>query len=214
MAERRSSRAGKAPVAARDEILEVALDRFSRLGFDGVSTAAIAQGVGISQSLILYHFETKEAMWRAAMERLFSRVGVRALVDQAAYKDLDIANRLKVVLRRFVHTSARHPELGRVILTEGTAGGARFDWLFETWLKPSYSLYRQIFEEGIEAGVLKPHDPWLSMLAAHSAGAMLFNLAPLTERLLGRSPFDAEVVERQADLLVDLMLNGLLRQPG
>jgi AcrR family transcriptional regulator len=197
--------------AARDEILREALSLFASHGFDAVTTGAIAKAVGVSQSVVLYHFETKDAVWRAAMERLFERVAIRSLVDQTAYKDLDIVARLRVALRRFVHISARHPELGRVVVTEATGGGPRFDWLFETYLRPTYEVYRQLFEDAMAAGRLKRHDPWLVMVMAHSAGAMLFNLSPMTERLLDASPFDAAVVDAQADLLVEMMLDGLVQ---
>lgn len=194
---------------AQDEILDAALLMFSQHGFDGVSTAAIAKAVGLSQSVILYHFETKDAVWRAAMQRLFDRVAIGSLVDQAAYKDLDPLSRVRIALRRFVHTSARYPALGRVMLSEATSGGTRFDWLYESYLRPTYEVYRQLFSDAIEAGMLKPHDPYLVMMFAHSGAAMLFNLAPMTERLLGRSPFDEATIEAQSDLVVDALLDGL-----
>jgi AcrR family transcriptional regulator len=105
---------------ARERVLESALDLFSRHGFDGVSTAEVALAAGVSQSVVLYHFETKENLWREAMRLLFSRVDARTF-DQDLYKDLDVVSRIRVALRRFVQTSARHPELGRVIVREGTA---------------------------------------------------------------------------------------------
>ena len=59
---------------------------------------------------------------------------------------------------------------------------------------------------------LKRCNPALVMIMIHSAAAMLFNLAPLSERLLGRSPFDPEVVREQSDLLVSVILTGLLKE--
>ena len=98
---------------AQGEILDAALLLFSRHGFDGISTAAIAKAAGLSQSVVIYHFETKDAVWRAAMQQLFDRVAMGSLVDQAAYKDLDPLSRIRIALRRFVHISARYPALGR-----------------------------------------------------------------------------------------------------
>lgn len=194
---------------AQDDILDAALLLFSQHGYDGVSTAGIAKAVGVSQSVVIYHFETKDAVWKAAMQRLFERVAVRSLVDQTAYKDLDPLTRIRVALRRFVHISARYPALGRVVLSEATAGGPRFDWLYETYLRPTYEVYRQLFHDAIDTGAIKAHDPYLIMVLAHSGGAMLFNLAPMTERLLGRTPFDDEMIEKQSDLVVDALLDGL-----
>ena len=194
---------------ARERVLESALDLFSRHGFDGVSTAEVALAAGVSQSVVLYHFETKENLWREAMRLLFSRVDARTF-DQDLYKDLDVVSRIRVALRRFVQTSARHPELGRVIVREGTAGGDRLQWLTENLLLPNYGVFERLFAEGARAGVLKRYPPGLVTLMVHSSAAMVFNLGPLAEQVLGRSPFHDEIVRQQADLVVDVLLNGLL----
>jgi AcrR family transcriptional regulator len=200
---------GKRAVA-RDRVLESALDLFSRHGFDGVSTAEVALSAGVSQSVVLYHFDTKENLWREAMRLLFSRVDARTVFDQELYKDLDVVSRIRVALRRFVQTSARHPELGRVIVREGTAGGERLQWLTENLLLPNYGVFEELFAEGGRAGVLKRYPPGLVTLMVHSSAAMVFNLGPLAERVLGCSPFSDEMVRQQADLVVDVLLNGLL----
>ena len=75
--------------------------------------------------------------------------------------------------------------------------------------RPTYEVYRQLFSDAIDAGMLKPHDPYLVMMFAHSGAAMVFNIAPMTERLLGRSPFDQATIEAQSDLVVDALLDGL-----
>lgn len=195
---------------ARDRVLDCALDLFSRQGFDGVSTAEVALAAGVSQSVVLYHFETKENLWRESMRLLFSRVDARSVFDQELYKDLDVVARIRVALRRFVQTSARYPQLGRVIIREGTAGGERLQWLTENLLLPNYGVFERLFEEGARAGVLKRYPPGLVTLMVHSSAAMVFNLGPLSEQVLGRSPFDDEMVRQQADLVVDVLLNGLL----
>jgi len=196
--------------STRERVLDCALDLFSRHGFDGVSTAEVALAAGVSQSVVLYHFETKENLWREAMRVLFGRIDARTVFDQDLYKDLDVVARVRVALRRFVQMSARHPELGRVIIREGTAGGERLQWLSENLLLPNYSVFEQLFSEAAKAGVIKGHHPGLLTLMVHSSAAMVFNLGPLAERVIGRSPFEDEVVRQQADLVVDVLLNGLL----
>ena len=48
-------------------IREVALEQFSRLGFERVTMGGIAQEAGVSQATLHYHFEDKDQLWRAAM---------------------------------------------------------------------------------------------------------------------------------------------------
>jgi AcrR family transcriptional regulator len=49
----------------RDEIIAVAAELFSRIGFKGTSLQDIAAGVGCSKATLLYHFDSKEAILAA-----------------------------------------------------------------------------------------------------------------------------------------------------
>ena len=55
----------------REALLESALVEFGAKGFDGASTRAIAARVEAHQPQINYHFESKSALWTAAVDYLF-----------------------------------------------------------------------------------------------------------------------------------------------
>ena len=193
----------------KERILAAALDLFANQGYDAVSTADIARQAGGSQSVVLYHYKTKDELWRAAMRHLFETVGVSPRFDKAMYKDLDPMSRLRVLLRGFVLTSARHPELGRVINREGSSGGERLAWLIEELARPSYAAFDALFKEGAAQGLLKAYPPQMLTLMAHGAAATLFNLGPVARILMDVDPFAPDMVEMQADMVVDIVLGGL-----
>jgi TetR/AcrR family transcriptional regulator len=56
----------------RNKIIKAAISAISESGFDGTSTRAIANRAEVSQGLLSYHFKTKELLWRAAADYLFS----------------------------------------------------------------------------------------------------------------------------------------------
>ena len=197
----------------KERILVAALDLFANQGFDAVSTADIARQAGSSQSVVLYHYGTKDELWRAAMRHLFETVGVSPRFDQAMYKDLDPMARLRVLLRGFVLTSARHPELGRVINREGSSGGERLVWLIEELARPSYAAFDALFKDGAGQGLLKAYPPQMLTLMAHGAAATLFNLAPIAKILMDIDPFAQDVIEMQADMVVDIVLGGMAARP-
>src|SRR4051794_24909594 len=58
---------------ARDRILSAALEEFANRGYDGTTTAEIARHAGVTQPLVHYHFETKDALWRAAVGGAFEQ---------------------------------------------------------------------------------------------------------------------------------------------
>ncbi|RFU41150.1 TetR/AcrR family transcriptional regulator [Actinomadura logoneensis] len=55
----------------REQTIRAAMDEFARSGFDGTSTAAIAERVGVSQPYLFRLFPSKRALFLAAAERCF-----------------------------------------------------------------------------------------------------------------------------------------------
>ena len=56
----------------REAVLDAALTEFSRYGFSGTSTDAIARAVGISQPYLFRLFGTKKELFIASVERCFA----------------------------------------------------------------------------------------------------------------------------------------------
>jgi TetR/AcrR family transcriptional regulator len=57
----------------KKQILESAEKLFANNGFNGTSLAEISQASGISDGLILYHFKSKEKLYREVIERISQR---------------------------------------------------------------------------------------------------------------------------------------------
>ena len=52
----------------RQQIVEAAIDLFSRKGFRGTTTREIAEVAGISEAMIFKHFTTKQELYSAIIE--------------------------------------------------------------------------------------------------------------------------------------------------
>jgi TetR/AcrR family transcriptional regulator len=55
-------------VDRRHQLLETALDVFSRKGFEGATTKEIAAAAGITEAVIFRHFPTKQALYSAVLD--------------------------------------------------------------------------------------------------------------------------------------------------
>ena len=64
----------------RERVLQAAAEQFAQHGFAGTSLAAISRACGISDGLILHHFQTKEGLYRQVLEEMARRYG-QALVQ-------------------------------------------------------------------------------------------------------------------------------------
>jgi len=59
---------------SREEILDAAEELFALHGFEGVGMRAIAEGAGVAQALLHYHFGTKERLFEAMFTRRSSAI--------------------------------------------------------------------------------------------------------------------------------------------
>lgn len=58
----------------RRMVLNSAIALFSQRGFDGTGLPAIAAESGVTVPLMLYHFKSKELLWREAVSEVYRRV--------------------------------------------------------------------------------------------------------------------------------------------
>lgn len=100
-----------APPDTKSLILQAAIKLFSEKGFNGASIADIARECGVTKSLVMYHYPTKDALWEEAVD---GRLGpFMSIVERFIASDPD------VTLRDLIHARARmhqdNPEIVRMI---------------------------------------------------------------------------------------------------
>ncbi len=139
---------------------ERGLVEFGAKGFDGASTRAIAARVGAHQPQIHYHFESKAALWTAAVDYLFGLLR-EAMADVLPTEPTNIevpqlAAAFADGIRRFVAFAARHPELNQILVHEGTADSERLKWMTHTHVKPLFEAVSAVWPMLRDAGCCSP----------------------------------------------------------
>ncbi len=61
----------------KERILTAALEMFSRKGYEGTNIRELAASLGLVKSGIYKHFENKEAIWNALLDRMIAYYGER-----------------------------------------------------------------------------------------------------------------------------------------
>lgn len=61
-------------IATRESILTAATEGFSRLGYEQCSLEEIAGNAGVSKGLLLYHFDSKEELLSAVVNKVFDEL--------------------------------------------------------------------------------------------------------------------------------------------
>jgi AcrR family transcriptional regulator len=184
-------------------LLDAALVEFGAKGFEGASTRAIAERADAHQPQIHYHFESKEALWKAAVDHLFAELG-RAM----AGLDVGDADGFAEMIRRFVRFAAAHPELNQIMVHEATSRSTRLRWMTERHVRPLYDAVRVLWRRLRVAGIAAPISDALFHYVLVGAASLLYVNASEARLLTGEEPTDSAWVEAHAEGLVATFLPG------
>jgi len=200
---------GAKPAPAPERILAAALSAFAERGFDGATTREIAAAAGVPQGLVAYHFESKQALWEAAVDSAFGELTREFGGALAALRDVDSVARWRAVTKAFVRFVARHPELHCLMTHEGAHEGPRLRYLVDRHVLPLFEASTSLIREAVP-GLDAAHLHYVLI----GAVAHLFAVAPEFERLTGRDPRTPEMVEAHAAAVVDWLIDGALAHPA
>ncbi|WP_328609490.1 TetR/AcrR family transcriptional regulator [Amycolatopsis sp. NBC_00345] len=201
---------GAAP-ATEDRMLAEALHAFAVHGYQGVSVRDLNRSLGVSHNLLHQRFGSKDGVWHAAVDWGFG--GLVAELAQADDATADPEVRLRTMVRTFVSFSARNPDLQRVITSEAGQQSERLDHLLETFVLPVLTAFAPLYGELVESGRLRDVPANTLYYLITSGGGAMFSQEGMTRRLFGDSPFEPAAIERHAEAVADLIIEGL-RKPA
>jgi AcrR family transcriptional regulator len=181
-------------VETRDRLVDAALQVFASHGFEGATTREIARRAGVALAALPYHFTTKEALWKAAADRIFAQLGETFRRRLAGLEGVDVRTRLRLVLRDFVRFQAAHPELHRFMIQEGIARTPRLEWLVETHIRPIFDFVVAMIEESERSGFVPLGRPAHIHYMLIGAASSVYALAAEFELLTGDDPSDEALV--------------------
>jgi AcrR family transcriptional regulator len=187
-------------------ILEAAGEVFSARGFDGATMRAIGERAGVKQPLIVYHFESKERLWKAAVDWLWD-----GLIDAVAEKwseasaAADDEAVMRTVLRSFVQVVADRPAWLHILLREAAEPGPRLDWLVESHSRGTYEAGADFLQGAKERGLL-PDVPTRHLLYI-LVGGLTFALSIASEvrQVTGEDVTSDAFLDRHVDTLMTLI---------
>ncbi len=108
----------------REQLLEIAIDLFSRRGFNGTTTREIAAAAGVTEAIIFRHFETKDQLYTAIIDQKVKSAsasewiaGIRIAMD----KNDDEAV-IKGLIHAIIMTHKTDPKFERLMLYAALEG--------------------------------------------------------------------------------------------
>lgn len=193
----------------KDKILDAALVSFVEYGYKGTNLRDLAAGMGLSKSALYSHYDSKEAIWDALIDRLetyykerFGSVEQLPEIPRSCEEffqlamsmvDFTIHDEKIIMTRKLLMTEQFRDERVKKLATEHFLNGTK-------------AIYQRIFEKMMENGVLRREDP--DMLA------FVFT-SPVTTLIhyCDREPEKEPEIMRQTEAFVKHFIRTYAAQP-
>jgi AcrR family transcriptional regulator len=201
------ARTGSNPSDTRERILDAAEALFAVHGLAGTPVRDIARNVGLTPASLYNHFEGKQAIYDAVLERGIGPL--LALMGELASRDHTPRDMDEMIGAIMAQLGSR-PCLPRLIQHEVISGGPYLRKLARNWIRPLLSL--GITELKRDGGTAWREDEfelvisaWLNMVFGH------FAMAPIMAEVFDDDPLSPDNLKRQTRFLrklARLMLAG------
>lgn len=191
----------------RAKILDAAVQEFSLNGLAGARTDRIAAVAGVNKALLYYHFDSKENLYRAALEMIATKAR-----DASMAVFLGDATPGERVLRtalnhfdRIVGQTEFQSLMQQEMMRLHKGESAEMALLVKRVFAPLMAMYQSTVREGVASGELIEMD-WLQIhLASLGSNVFYFLSAPLWRLILPFDPFAPEVLTERRRAIVNFL---------
>lgn len=154
---RQPGRPGKKELDGALLLLQAAEVSFASLGFRATTIRGIAEAAGVNHTLVIHHFGSKAALWKAVMERLahYLEPFMRDLRDLQTQTGIPIRERLEKAFRLLVAAICGTPDCGLLLSRIGSEKGQPLDLLVKMLLRPFHDVFYPLLVEAAKARVIK-----------------------------------------------------------
>jgi TetR/AcrR family transcriptional regulator len=189
----------------RLQLVETALDFFSRKGFSGTTTKEIAAAAGVTEAIIFRHFPTKQDLYNAVLDRHHDGGKLAECIAQwkSCMDRNDDEGLIRSLIERIIEAHRHDLRVHRVLLfaaLEGHEAALEYNRQFSF---PIYELLCQYVARRQSEGALRGDNPGAIIAAAYGIAEQY---ATMTQ-MFG---FRSNSTDRQiADSFVAIVMHGI-----
>ena len=206
-APKRKRRKQQRAIDTQAAILKAALSEFALKGFEAASIRDIGERVGLGHPLITYHYPTKDVLWRAVADYVFTEI--QRIFDEKAPVDATLSpiDRLREEYRGFLQFTIEWQDFHQFMLRESLGGSPRLPWLTKKYLRPI--LINRLLPHiraAQEAGDLPKANPFLIHYMMIGVMSVLSSLGPEMKLVSKLSPTSPKVIDAYWALVKETLL--------
>lgn len=193
----------------RSRILDAAEAVFAERGYAGAATREIAERAGIGKRMLFYYFPTKDAVYRATLERI---VGALVSIHEAFRREPGPVG-LADAMEGITHFAAASLPAVRILVREIMDDGPLLAELAGEHLGPLFQRGSEEVARNMDNGIFRRTDPMHVLVNVGGITLFYFLMQPLLERVWDRDPLAPATVAERAAAARDFLMHGLAGAP-
>lgn len=196
---------------SRMAILKAATEEFALKGYAGARTEGIANAAGVNHTLLFYHFKSKEQLYCAVLETVFSEWNDR--VSRGLDLEAPAKERLLAYVDSYFDFIAEFPLSPKLVqqehMRQGNTGSDHLHRMVERYVRPVHRKLVALLKEGVSRGEF--HDVDIEH-CIHSISALIifyFTGNVTVESLEGVQVYPRPRIEARRKAVLDFVARAL-----
>jgi TetR/AcrR family transcriptional regulator len=191
-------------VDRRRQLIEAAMDLFSRKGFAGTTTKEIALAAGVSEAIIFRHFASKRDLYTAIIEHNIHSAGAKQVLAgiEACMKRRDDEGLFRLIAKEMIEEHRRDARFEKLMLHASLEGHELATIYQREFGLPIFAALRAYLDRRQRSGALRHIDSG-AMIVAIAGMAHYYALNAENANPGGPSFKDDEVVEAFTRIMMD-----------
>lgn len=193
-------------VDRRQQLIEAAMDLFSRKGFAGTTTKEIAHAAGVSEAIIFRHFATKRDLYTAIIEHNIHSAGAKQVLAgmEGCMKRRDDEGLFRMIAREMIEGHRKDARFEKLMMHASLEGHELATIYRREFGLPIFASLRDYLDRRQRSGALRHID----------AGAMIVAIAGMAHYYaMNVDNADRESLHLKDDQVVDaftrIMMDGI-----
>lgn len=198
MAYRPTPRTEARKAAARERILEAAIDQLDEGGYASATVQAVAARAGVATGSVYRHFPSKSELFAEVFRRATQRE-IDVLADLARADAGPVVERVAAGVEAFARRALAAPTRAYALIAEPVDPAVDAERL--VYRRGYLGVFKGLLDEGVASGELAPHDTELAAAALVGAIAEVL-VGPLSPSQNGRAPHREALVAGLVQIVV------------
>lgn len=199
-------------LSTQEKLIAAATTLFAEKGFAATSVKDIADAAGVNVSLVSYHFQGKENLYKTCI----GNVGIRHYeltkqILQPVENAEEFKVRMQLLLESMLLAYAENPEVSKMVHREFDTPSPFFEDLFQSIFFKHFNVVSDYIAYAQKKGIVR-QDLCATGMASVFLGSITHHgqTATLRERWLGQSLSDPDYRKQVSTIIIGIMTKGIL----